>query len=1054
MNTGTGSHPNRCARCGSPLSSQARGNCPACLLRQLIGPSDGTVAPFPTPSGYTLLAEIGRGGSGVVWKARQHGLEREVALKVLAAGMLASEAERARLRREAEAMARLSHPHIVAIHEVGEVEGYLFLAMEFLSGGTLASRLLAGPLEPNTAAVILQESADALSHAHERGVIHRDLKPANILLDQMGAPHLADFGLAKLVPAAPLVAGQQPTPFELTLSGHALGTVHYLAPEQAGASARNVGPAVDVHALGAVLYHCLTGRPPFLGNSFAETLRQVIEEEPPPVRSLNPAVPRDLETICFKCLRKEPGHRYVTAAELRDDLNRFLKGLPVVARPVSSVERAAKMARRHPIGTSLVLALVLALIGWFLSVQLQLTRLERANRQLKERDALHSSELTEMELAKGETVRALSRLARAVRDNPEAQFLSQRLAALMNQRTWLLPERELGLDTKGAEAVAFHPDGNTVAVVIRRERKIFVQLFRLTSGERIRDPWDPGVDAIAALEFSSDGRALHLQPRKGPIQTLPLNGAETASNRADSIGDRLLSRDSSFQLVATNQHKPWAATLLIASNHPEKPIVTVAGEEPLPGDPWSPKGSPPRFATSCRGGVRIRDGQTGELLAEAPDVGGIVQGASWSPDGRMLLLATYNLPVRLWKLVEPPPTIPVHSVTGLIRSLHWSRDGRRVVATTDGDGLLVVDPGKNGSEIILKHWTRAAFARRSSELFLGGRGGQLARVPAEGVTPIPLPYQATGTPDRLDVTEDDRWLAVATTDQSLSIIDRATGQLSAGPVSVHPPGSKGSGMKRVFGLAFSPTGDSVAVASAQHIAGLWTVPDLQPRFTWRTNAPFTSVAFSPNGRWVALGSMLGSAWLVDAKTGVIERLLPHTGEVFHVAFSPDGNRLISTDAQGQIRVWQIPDGRLELDVMAGFFQSQWAGFDPTTDSFAAITFDGRVTWWSAHNGQPLADSIHVGLSEQLTRAAFQPQGSLLAVGGRDGFALIESPVSSSAVPDWIVDLAEAIAGTRILKDGSMENLPPEHLIDLRHRIGRDAHLSPLWERAAKRFALP
>jgi formylglycine-generating enzyme required for sulfatase activity/anti-sigma factor RsiW len=301
-------------------------------------------------TGYEIQGELGRGGMSIVYQARQLRPERLVALKMLSSGNPASAERRARLLAEADAIARLQHPHIVAIYEVGQHEGVPFLALEYLAGGTLADRLGGRPLPAREAAELVATLGRAVQYAHENGVIHRDLKPANILYDADGRPKISDFGLAK---------HERP---DLTATGDVLGTPSYMAPEQAGGD-RTVGPAVDIYALGALLYELLTGRPPFRAATVLETLEQVRTEEPVPPAQLQPGLPRDLETICLKCLHKEPSRRYASAADLSADLERFLAGEPIRARPVGRGERLLKWLRRHPAAALLLGALFLALLG-------------------------------------------------------------------------------------------------------------------------------------------------------------------------------------------------------------------------------------------------------------------------------------------------------------------------------------------------------------------------------------------------------------------------------------------------------------------------------------------------------------------------------------------------------------------------------------------------------------------------------------------------------------------------------------------------------------------
>jgi tetratricopeptide (TPR) repeat protein len=337
------------------------GTCNAASIAVSDGRS-GSAGP-PSVPGYDILAELGRGGMGVVYQARHRKLDRVVALKMILVGGHAGAAELERFRVEAQAIARLQHPNIVQVHEVGEHDGLPYLALEYC-GGTLAHKLAGTPLPPNAAAELVETLARAMHYAHQRGIIHRDLKPANILLAENPksgsqisefAPKITDFGLAKKLDEA----GQ-------TASGAIMGTPSYMAPEQAGGKSKELGPSCDGYALGAILYECLTGRPPFKAATPMDTMLQVVNEEPVPPRHLNAKVPRDLQTVCLKCLQKEADKRYASAQALAEDLQRYRAGEPIVARPVSAVERAVKWAQRKPaqasvlvVGTIAVLVLVI-----------------------------------------------------------------------------------------------------------------------------------------------------------------------------------------------------------------------------------------------------------------------------------------------------------------------------------------------------------------------------------------------------------------------------------------------------------------------------------------------------------------------------------------------------------------------------------------------------------------------------------------------------------------------------------------------------------------------
>ena len=302
---------------------------------------------------YELLDEIARGGMGVVFRARQTKLNRLCALKMILSGEFAGADDIQRFHTEAQAAANLQHPGIVPIYEVGEFEGRHFFSMGLIEGSNLQKRIAEGPLKERDAAGIVIEIARAIEYAHQQQVIHRDLKPGNILLDQAGHPKVTDFGLAK----------RTSDDSSLTNTGQILGTPSYMAPEQASGRIQEISAASDIYALGAILYASVTGRPPFQAAHVIDTLRQVIDQDPVPPRQLNASLSRDLETICLKCLRKTPNQRYASAAELADDLERYLRGEPIHARPITLSERGVKFVRRHPLPTALVSCTGLLLVA-------------------------------------------------------------------------------------------------------------------------------------------------------------------------------------------------------------------------------------------------------------------------------------------------------------------------------------------------------------------------------------------------------------------------------------------------------------------------------------------------------------------------------------------------------------------------------------------------------------------------------------------------------------------------------------------------------------------
>ncbi len=537
---------------------------------------------------YELLREIARGGMGVVYEAHQRSLKRIVAVKMILAGQLASEASLRRFQAEARAAAGLNHPHIVPVYEVGQDRGQHFFSMGYVDGANLAERVTQfGPVPPQEAARLIEQVAGAVHYAHRRGIVHRDMKPQNVLLTKDGRPMVTDFGLAKH-------ADHQDG---LTVTGQFVGTPSFMAPEQAHGRLDEIGPLSDVYGLGAVLYYLLTGRPPFHTGSIAETLKQVIECEPVSPRRLNPEISRDLETICLKCLEKEASKRYASAQDVADDLGRFLSGDNILARPISRLEQAWRWCRRQPSTAALlVVTALLFLIGvpltlWYqgqLTASRALAKAAQSDLRLAEQTALASRESarsheynaalnqarqeiaaarpgwTQRVLAKVEDAAGLETAARNV-----VELRTEAARALLGIDVLPRPELITGLQ---ASSLAFSPDGRTLAV---GQFKAWVwvpctvQLVDVASGETrqslsfigsaVVHKGRPVQDGCRQLVFSPDARWLAVGARSGWVHVWDLaeSPAKLVSWRAheEELCGLLFSTDSKRLYSAGKEDK-------------------------------------------------------------------------------------------------------------------------------------------------------------------------------------------------------------------------------------------------------------------------------------------------------------------------------------------------------------------------------------------------------------------------------------------------------------------------------------------------------------------
>jgi eukaryotic-like serine/threonine-protein kinase len=680
-----------CPKCGAPRSSWLEGNCPSCLIR--LGapePPGKTLCDDPEASlragivcslgNYELLEEIARGGMGVVYRARQVSLNRLVAVKVLIRSQAAGDAQR--FRREAKLAASLSHPNIVAIHEVGEQEGQPYFSMELIEGRSLAELSRDKPMGARRAAELTKTVAEAVQYAHERHLLHRDLKPSNVLVDTLGVPHVTDFGLAK----------RSDGDADLTLAGQVLGTPNYMPPEQAEAKGGQSHGSVasDVYSLGAILYQLLTGRVPFLAETLTQTLRLVIESDPISPRLLNPDAPRDLVTVCLKCMEKEAARRYTSAQELADELGRFLRDEPIRARPIGVVAKSLRWCRRKPaLAVSLLAAgtlLLLVVIGspivtWRINAARQ--RAQEAERQTEQQLYTALFEQARATVRSGEMghrVKALEAIQRASAIKRTADLGREVFAALA------LPdlrfERELSL---GADANFVQLDPSFARLATSRgEGSVEV---RAVSDNRLLATLPASTNFPSFYRvWSADGRFLAVK------RDYPDGGrhADWEIWEMAKPGCVLLLRNVSFNALSFHPRLPR----VIARTRAEG--VTL----------WN--------LDDGREVVRFPLAGRSVILGFAPDGG---QFASISPQDGGTLLSVHDA-------TDPDsPPLASHVFKDGVSIMAWHPDGSALVVPDHGGGVHWVETRTGGAEVLGRHKSqavRAVFSPDGAYLFTGG----------------------------------------------------------------------------------------------------------------------------------------------------------------------------------------------------------------------------------------------------------------------------------------------------------------------------------------------
>jgi WD40 repeat protein len=996
---------------------------------------------FPTVPGYVIEKELGRGGMGVVYQARRVGLSRPVALKMILANPHAGPKGVERLRQEAEAVARLRHPNIVQIYDVGESEGSPYLALEFAEGGSLVGRLRGDPQPALPAARLVETLARAIHYAHEHHIIHRDLKPANILLappaepGEYGLPKVSDFGLAKRLDEE----GNG------SHSGDVVGTPNYMAPEQAASNPRGVGPAADIWALGAVLYEMLTGRPPFKGATPLDTVVQVLHEEPVPPGRLRPGLPRDLETICLKCLQKEPARRYASASALADDLHRFRQGRPIRARPVGPFERAGKWARRRPLSAGLLVGILAVAVLGFAGVtwQWQEARLardaalrEKLDKEAEQQQAEQARAAAVEERKKARNALYFSRIAQS-----QLQWRVNDVVGALGSLAGCLPPHDLedlrgwewhylrGLfqselltlnDRPGAAGggVAFSPDGRQIFSVMGgqpgQDGAGKVRVWDAAGGEGGRAL--PAPAGAYRLALRPDGRRLALGTAGGVVTVCETaSGAEVLRRPLHARAVAQLAFSPDGRLVASASWDRTAKIWDAASGEIRHVLAGHTAE--VQSVAFRPDGR--QLATgSWDNTVRLWDVATGQEVQTLRAHKGPVYGVAYSPDGTLLATASSNGNLKTWDLVTGRVVQSLTAPAGAVLSIAFSPDGRDL-AFGSGDATVRVWDVESGVQRFI---FRGHTAPVECVQFSPDAHRLVSCSPGEGAVKL---WDLTRHPTR------------ATLARTRAVGEKAIKVWDLTRASEKP--AEGQTGPDVEALAFDADGTSLVSVTVGGRLQVWDAESgllkgqRQLALGDELVSPAVLADFAPGGRRLAAraraDARLVLAW--DVASGeTVAAYRGHTLPVYCVRHSGDGRRLVTcggdpgrADQPHEVKVWDAATGA-ELATFAGQGLLVSAALDRSGRWLALGGQDGAVLLADVTAGSAV---VHVaGHKGLVTALAFSPDGTRLASAGLDRQVRVWNVTDSSsgrepalqaaralAAPDFLCDLAFSPDGRRL-----------------------------------------
>jgi serine/threonine protein kinase/WD40 repeat protein len=984
-----------CPECGGPLAGGVtEGLCAKCLMVQgvrlastLLATEDPLYSGLPCDFGdYELLEEIARGGMGVIYRARQKSLDRLVAVKLLLFGPQASPEYVKRFRAEAAAAASLQHPNIVAIHQVGVHDGEHYLAMDLVDGPNLARFLKEQALPARRAASYLKTIAEAIHYAHERGILHRDLKPSNVLIDSNDQPRVTDFGLAKRL------EGDS----SMTLSAHVLGSPSYMPPEQAGDTRHKVGRRSDVYALGAMLYHTLVGRPPFVGEGLSQTLDQVFNRDPIAPRLLNPSVPRDLETICLKCLEKEPARRYPTAEALADELGRFLDQKPILARPVNTVEIVWRWCRRKPVLAALVV-LVQVVAGAGLTGIVWQWRRAEGRRVESEQNLYVANVYRANEALEADDMAGAHVSLRAVDSSPVQQSMrgwEWRYIAGRTRGDYLT---ELEKRETPVWGVAASADGKYLASLGEDGR---VSLWDFTN-RRLINQWlahaggtNPAGSNPCALAFTADGGTLITDGADEILRLwdLPSGRKRSEVGKIGATADRLVISPTRGLLARVGLNSGWVH-LLDMSHDPPAHLSAWNSGVALPWDAaFAPDGLTLFVGGPTAQSVRCFDISDATRPRRLPDLEDSDAPVAVSPDGRWLATARANCqPFRLWALPSLTP-VATNSVRGSrLAALKFSPDSQ-VLALGLEDGRIVLWNMSASCELC----TLLGHERFITQLDFSPDGRTLASACLDKTVRLwdttagvhsKWSFSLSGSAHDIGFSPDSkRLVSVCQTTvksgtnepQRLCITQLWEVDAQKGLI----PGAANTNLARGlnFHAGFSPDG-TLAMVGVYNTLSFLSVPTLMPAAKAGSRCP----CWEPGGRWLLYVDATGDKIVRSVSPLETGRVLAAPGGISALALSPDGRMVASCGSitRWDIQLWDADNGKpmsAPLKGHQGFVS--YLGFSPDAKTLVSAGWeDGWLGIWDISRRRQRA--VLQGHHGSVYAAAFSPDGVTLATCGSD-----------------------------------------------------------------------